>query len=73
MYVVMSGARRCVVVQELEREPAKKVALLGQVPTYGTSLVITKCIDGLNLQDLQTMRQGNLVFTVYCKLFDSRI
>ena len=37
-----------VVVQELERDPTE-VPLLGQVPANGASLVIIKCIDGLNL------------------------
>ena len=57
---------------ELERDPAE-VALLGEVPADGALLVIIKCIDGLNLQDLQTMRRGNLVLRVNGKLLDSRV
>jgi hypothetical protein len=67
--VVVSSARRVVAVQELERKPAE-VALLGEVPTNSSRLVIiTKCIARFNLQDLQTMRRsiwpiGDILATV---------
>ena len=71
-HVVMVFICGRVAVQELERDPAE-VALLGEVPADGALLVIIKCIDGLNLQDLQTMRRGNLVLRVNGKLLDSRV